>query len=189
MITLGLILLLVVGGLVVDVVVENGQHTDVAVLHQNLTLDSWAVFVAGAAAALIAAIGFWLLTKGTARDARRRREHRRLLREHNAIVGAASGSVREREPASTTPGAVTAADAAPQRVTTATAPAGATAKPTTELRKPVRAPSPGPVSKDSSASPGSTEAMPAAVGSAPVVTEDASSTRASRTGVFSRPRR
>ncbi len=92
MITLGLVLVLLVGGLVTDVVVENGQHLDVTILHQKLTVDSWAFFVAGLATTLVAMIALWLLAKGAARDSRRRREHRELVKEARA-----NAAIRERE--------------------------------------------------------------------------------------------
>jgi hypothetical protein len=96
MITLGLVLALLVGGLITDVVVENGQHTDVTVLHQQLTVDSWGFFLAGVATGLVAVIALWLFAKGAARDSRRRREHRQLVREARANEAARVRNDRER---------------------------------------------------------------------------------------------
>ncbi|MGF7234330.1 MAG: hypothetical protein ACQSGP_05135 [Frankia sp.] len=216
MITLGLVLLLLAGGLVADVVVENGQHLDVTILHQKLTVDSWAFFVAGIATALVAMIAFWLLAKGAARDSRRRREHRELLKEAQANAAmrerAREKSVTGKSPATaeTAPSA-TAAPVAPAesrsgRVTTWPAPAAAgsatrvqpvsTTRPTVEMGKPeARTPrgagtrTPAAPAADAT-DPGATAARPVDGPSAATVTDDRTADEnASRTGVFARLRR
>lgn len=90
MAVLGLILVLATGSLVAGLIVNNPQTTHFSVFgYGSYSLRPGALFVAGALAGLIFAIGLGLFFSGLRSAGRRRRERRHLVRtsrEHGTLT-------------------------------------------------------------------------------------------------------
>lgn len=82
MVVLGLLLAAIAAVVGVDIVLENTSRVSGTIFQQTVTgLSLGGVFLAGAIAALVFALGLWLLFGGAARARRRRQERRAALRE------------------------------------------------------------------------------------------------------------
>lgn len=82
MVVLGVLLAVAAAVVGVDIVLENTSKVDGDIFQQTVTgLSLGGVFLAGAIAALIFALGLWLLFGGAARARRKRQERKSALRE------------------------------------------------------------------------------------------------------------
>ncbi|OHV49615.1 hypothetical protein CcI156_01735 [Frankia sp. CcI156] len=88
-VTVGVVLLLVAGVLTADLVLENSGHTEVLIMGQILSFDTWGLFVLGLATGVLVAAGVQLFLQGLARDRRRHRMERQRAREMEALVRSA----------------------------------------------------------------------------------------------------
>ncbi len=157
MVTVGVVVLLVVGVLGADLVLENSGHTDVMIMGQSLSFDIWGLFLLGLAAGVLAVAGVHLLGYGVARDHQRRKIQRQRERELAAVTRptpaptpAAPNTAARTAPAPTTsapasaaPASAVAPAAVPRgAVARATTPAGASATAVPSISKPAGSPPP-----------------------------------------------
>lgn len=79
---LGLLLMLAAGALTAGVVLSNTDRTSAEVFGVTLSnLSLGGLFLAGAATALVFALGLWALLRGLARSRRRNLERRQVVRD------------------------------------------------------------------------------------------------------------
>lgn len=79
---LGLLLMLAAGALTAGVVLSNTDRTSAEVFGLTLSnLSLGGLFLAGAATALVFALGLWALLRGLARSRRRNLERRKVVRD------------------------------------------------------------------------------------------------------------
>ncbi|MCL9795925.1 hypothetical protein MXD58_016775, partial [Frankia sp. AgKG'84/4] len=163
MVTVGVVVLLVVGVLGADLVLENSGHTDVMIMGQSLSFDIWGLFLLGLAAGVLAVAGVHLLGYGVARDHQRRKIQRQRDRELAAVTRPAPAPAptptapttvartapTDSAPTSTAPVASAVAPAAVPRgaAARATTSAGASAADVPSTSKPAGSPPPAAVTE------------------------------------------
>jgi hypothetical protein len=86
MMILGLLLIAAAAGFAIDVFVENTDNIDVDVLGRTFTVAPGWLLAAGAAAALVACLGFLMIGNGMARARNRRRKMRDAARERDELA-------------------------------------------------------------------------------------------------------
>lgn len=139
MIAIGILLILLIAFLTVAVVLGGGETATLDTFNVEVTTSLVGFFAIGAAAAIVAVIGLWLVVAGISRSRRREREMERLRRQ------ADSAAARER--AAEQPSAEGAA-----ATTTATATTGAAPGEPGDLSRPE--------SYEAAAAAGSTDRAP-----------------------------
>jgi uncharacterized membrane protein YedE/YeeE len=86
MLALGLILLIVAGGISVDIVLKNAASMDVSAFGQTISTTPGGLFVAGVVAGMVGVLGALMLTGGLARAGQRRAASRDLEATHGSTA-------------------------------------------------------------------------------------------------------